>query len=317
MKTPITPTIVQTVRQTLDLLRNSHHAGYIAPISFTVALEATLLLLISTQSSYQLVALAIASILVVILFLSNHHLTARLNRAQLVALFAALVQAIAQFVALSALIDQTFILVASMTAGCVVLASAGVMAVELVRLVQAERWATAFTSLSEAQLATLAARAERVTFRARSVLFRQDAAADRVYLLTHGEVELLQRDSEGVYAPVAQVEAGAWIGEAGLLGNTSYRTAAKAISEVEALVLDREVVASLLFGSIDVVALLPASIANDLPARIQLLRTAIQRLTRGAALHLLGSASYHQSYIQPASGERMESVVGSSKASAA
>lgn len=317
MKTPITPTLVHHFRQTASLLRSSRQAGYIALVSLTIALQATLLLLVSLKTAYQFIAVAIASILFVLMFLVSHRLGAMLNRSQLVALFAALVQAIGQFATLGGTLNQAASLMLTAVTGCMVLACVAVILIELFQLMHAERWASVFTSLSEVQLAALAARAERVTFRARSILFRQDAAADRIYLITRGEVEVLQRDTQGVYAPLAQVGSGAWIGEAGLLSHTAHRTAAKAISEVEALALDREVLASLLFGSVEVVALLPTSLANELPARILTLRTGIQRLTPANALYLLGSALGSQSYQQALASDRLESSVGSSKTSAA
>lgn len=175
-------------------------------------------------------------------------------------------------------------------------------------LLYGESQATALTTLSERQLALVAARAERLDFRANSILFRQDASADCLYLVVRGEVEVLRRDSAGVYEPLASVGAGSWLGEVGLLGRTTYGVAAKAASAVEVLAVDRNIVAALLDQSddaagfvvaqlrrltlrrrIDIVTLLPHTLAHDIPVRLTLLRDAFGRIDRDTALWLLGS----------------------------
>lgn len=162
------------------------------------------------------------------------------------------------------------------------------------------RYAARLTALSEGQLAALAARAQRVTIPARTVLFRQNAPADSLYLVVRGEVELLRRDSDGIYAPFVALGAGSLLGEAGLLGRTTRSVAAKAITEVELLALDREVVAAVLDSaspdSVEIVTLLPMALANDIPARMRLLNTSLTTINRNAALWLLGSPLVHLPY---------------------
>jgi len=141
------------------------------------------------------------------------------------------------------------------------------------------------------------------------VLFRQDAPADRLYLILRGKVELLRRDTDGIYAPLAQVGAGSWLGEAGLLGRTTRSMAAKACTDVEALALDREVLATVLasvgdcgdpfdcwlrrrlspLGGVEVVSLLSTTLAEDMPERLRLLRDGLRQLNDTTALWLLGS----------------------------
>lgn len=108
-------------------------------------------------------------------------------------------------------------------------------------------WLTqALTALKDAQLIATLVPVEHVTFRASRVMFRQDDPTDQLYLLVRGEVELLRRERAGVYEPVALLNAGQFFGEADVLWHTRRTTAAKAITDVECLTLDRTSVKILL-----------------------------------------------------------------------
>jgi CRP-like cAMP-binding protein len=119
------------------------------------------------------------------------------------------------------------------------------------RFIYDEWLAKALPRLSEQQLIAATARAENLHFPAGTVLFRQGDPADRLYVITKGRVEVLRRERGGIYEPVAQLGAGQFFGEIGLLGRTRRTAAVKALDEVECLALDREVVKAMLVTSAD------------------------------------------------------------------
>ncbi len=72
--------------------------------------------------------------------------------------------------------------------------------------------------LSERSLGALAARARPVTFLTGDVIIAEGQRGDALYLITHGRVEVGQRNADGENLPVRELDEGAFFGELALLG---------------------------------------------------------------------------------------------------
>ncbi len=102
-----------------------------------------------------------------------------------------------------------------------------------------DEWlAKALPSLSRQQLIAFSASATTLRFRAGQTIFAQGDAADRFYIITKGQVEILRGDKRGVQKPVATLDEGAYFGEIGILGRTRRTATVRALTDIEVLSLD-------------------------------------------------------------------------------
>lgn len=111
-----------------------------------------------------------------------------------------------------------------------------------------DEWlAKAMPQLSEEQLIAATAQAENVKFAPGEIIFRQGDQADKFYIITKGQVDILRAPRRG--APemqVARLAEGQYFGEIAILGRTERTATVKAATEVECLALNRDVFKSLL-----------------------------------------------------------------------
>ena len=115
-----------------------------------------------------------------------------------------------------------------------------------------DEWLTkALPGLSEEQLIAVTARLTTVTFPANAIIFRQGEMADRLYIISRGQVDVLRREGHGVESPVARLAEGQFFGEIGVLGRTKRTATVRAVTDVECLALDREFVKALLATSVE------------------------------------------------------------------
>src|SRR5205807_2440994 len=114
-----------------------------------------------------------------------------------------------------------------------------------------DEWiAKAIPQLSEEQLIAATAQSENVKFAAGQVVFRQGDPADKFYIITKGQVDVLRTDKRtGQEVPVARLSEGQYFGEIGVLGRTERTATIKAVTPVECLALNREVLKELLASS--------------------------------------------------------------------
>ena len=92
--------------------------------------------------------------------------------------------------------------------------------------------------------------AEQVKFVAGQIIFRQGDPADKLYIITKGQVEVLRSDKRGGREiRVAQLNEGQYFGEIGVLSQAERTATIQALTPVECLTLDREVVKSVLAAS--------------------------------------------------------------------
>lgn len=119
-----------------------------------------------------------------------------------------------------------------------------------VRRIYDEWLAKAMPQLSEEQLIAATAQAENVKFAPEQIVFRQGDPADKFYIITKGQVDVLRADKKGgSEMQVARLAEGQYFGEIGVLGRTERTATIKAVTEVECLALNREVFKSLLAAS--------------------------------------------------------------------
>jgi hypothetical protein len=119
-----------------------------------------------------------------------------------------------------------------------------------VRLIYDEWIAKAIPQLSEEQLIAATLQSENVKFTAGQIVFRQGDPADKFYIITKGQVDVLRTDKKtGQEMQVARLSEGQYFGEIGVLGRTERTATIKAVTPVECLALNREVLKELLASS--------------------------------------------------------------------
>ena len=118
------------------------------------------------------------------------------------------------------------------------------------RYIYDEWLAKAMPQLSEEQLIAATAQSENMKFAPGQVIFRQGDPADKFYIITKGQVDILRSASkDGPEMPVGQLSMGEYFGEIELLGRTFRAVTARAVGAVECLALNREVFKSLMVAS--------------------------------------------------------------------
>jgi len=118
------------------------------------------------------------------------------------------------------------------------------------RYIYDEWLAKAMPQLSEEQLIAATAQSENLSFAPGQVIFRQGDPADKFYIITKGQVDILRSASkDGPEMPVGQLSMGEYFGEIELLGRTFRAVTARAVGAVECLALNREVFKSLMVAS--------------------------------------------------------------------
>jgi CRP-like cAMP-binding protein len=114
-----------------------------------------------------------------------------------------------------------------------------------------DEWlAKALPNLSEEQLIAATVQSENVKFAPGQIVFRQGDPADKFYIITKGQVDVLRQDEKtGQEIQVARLSEGQYFGEIGILGRTGRTATIKAVSQVECLTLNRDVFKEMLVSS--------------------------------------------------------------------
>lgn len=113
-----------------------------------------------------------------------------------------------------------------------------------------DEWlAKALPNLSRDQLIYFSQSAVPSTYQPNQFIFNQGDAADRFYIITKGQVQILRADKRGVQKPIANLSEGAYFGEIGILGRTRRTATVKAITPVEVLSLDENTFRSMVAAS--------------------------------------------------------------------
>jgi alkyl hydroperoxide reductase subunit AhpC len=112
-----------------------------------------------------------------------------------------------------------------------------------------EQLSRAFPRLDERVLADLSGRAVAVRHPAGGIVVEQGEAADRVFVITAGEAEILRRRQDGSEELLSILGPGEHFGEIGLLLEGRRTASVRARSELELLALDREAFRNLVEAS--------------------------------------------------------------------
>src|SRR6266699_1285033 len=114
-----------------------------------------------------------------------------------------------------------------------------------------DEWlAKALPELTEEQLIAATAQSENVKFAPGQIVFRQGDPADKFYIITKGQVDVLRQDEKtGQEIQVARLSEGQYFGEIGILGNTGRTATIKAVTQVECLALNRDVFKEMIASS--------------------------------------------------------------------
>src|SRR5437868_8380674 len=97
-----------------------------------------------------------------------------------------------------------------------------------------------FKLLDDQERADLASRVKECTFAAEQVLFHAGDAGGSMYVIRTGEVEVFFEDNSGHRVVLETSKPGDFFGELSLLDGGSRTASAKAISDVEAIEIDRD-----------------------------------------------------------------------------
>lgn len=108
----------------------------------------------------------------------------------------------------------------------------------------------ALPSLSKEQLVAATPQLERMNFHKGDVIIKQGDLADRFFILSKGEVEVLAENKDGSIHQLSILKAGQYFGEVGLLTEGKRIATVKAFTnEVEVMALNRDVFKGLLENS--------------------------------------------------------------------
>ncbi len=102
-----------------------------------------------------------------------------------------------------------------------------------------ERIADAFPHLTRDEIVEAAGRAEPQYFSAGQVILRQGDRADRIYVISSGEVTVTHETEEGQPRELRRLGPGQYFGEIGLLANLPRTATVTAVTAVEILALSR------------------------------------------------------------------------------
>ncbi len=117
------------------------------------------------------------------------------------------------------------------------------------RRMMSSRLAEALPALTPDQIARVTPRFELVRRPAGAAIIRQGDAADRFYIVTRGEVEVVNHHPSGEDIFLAALGAGDYFGEMGLVHDRPRMATVRATTEVELMALDRETFRDLLSES--------------------------------------------------------------------
>ena len=117
------------------------------------------------------------------------------------------------------------------------------------RRMMSSRLAEALPALTPEQIARVAPRFELMRQPAGATIIRQGDPADRFYIITRGEVEVVNGHPSGEEIFLASLGPGEYFGEVGLVHDRPRMASVRAITEVEMMTLDREAFRELLSDS--------------------------------------------------------------------
>ena len=111
--------------------------------------------------------------------------------------------------------------------------------------------AIALPNLSTARIAEVLAAVEVVRYGPNSNIVQQGQSAEKFYLISKGQVAVINRQEDGQESTLRTMQAGEYFGETELINRQAYAFTVRALphTSVEVMVLDRTTFCSLIFES--------------------------------------------------------------------
>lgn len=108
----------------------------------------------------------------------------------------------------------------------------------------------ALPNLSKEQLVSATPQLERLAFHNGDVIIKQGDIADRFYILSHGQVEVIHENKDGTEEKLATLDPGQYFGEVGIMNHSKRIATVRALGDsVEVMALERDAFSSLLENS--------------------------------------------------------------------
>ena len=118
-----------------------------------------------------------------------------------------------------------------------------------VRRVYDEFLAEALPELTEEQLVSATPKLMPVKYSAGDIIVRQGDLADKFYIITKGQVEVVREQDSGQELVVTRLGEGQYFGEIGLMHGGKRMATIRAAADVEVLALDRNTFSNLMAES--------------------------------------------------------------------
>jgi hypothetical protein len=112
-----------------------------------------------------------------------------------------------------------------------------------------EYLARALPDMTHRELVTTSQQLHRLIYDPGDVVIKQGDTVDRFYIITHGEVEVIEEHADGSHSLVSLLLPGQFFGESGLLYDGRRHTTVRAVMHTELLTLDRDSFLSLVAKS--------------------------------------------------------------------
>lgn len=138
-----------------------------------------------------------------------------------------------------------------------------------------------FGGLDDHDLARIAPRLVRQRFPPGQALINEGERGRTIFLVLTGRVEVTRLGEDGHAVRVAELGAGATVGEMELIDLNPRSASVVALEEVEALVLDRAELLALSREHISAFAIMVMNLARDLSRRLRLADAELARRARG------------------------------------
>jgi len=97
-----------------------------------------------------------------------------------------------------------------------------------------------FRKMNKAELEDIASVADRKSYKIGHEIFQQGDEAEYFYIITKGQLELLQEDKKGEVYPISYLYANEFCGDVALLYNEPYNGTVRAMENSEALVIHKD-----------------------------------------------------------------------------
>jgi len=176
------------------------------------------------------------------------------------------------------------------------------------------RFAEMFKELSPAQLETLAAHSKRLELARGDVLFRENDAPDRLFIVVSGRIGMVNRSADGRESMVSLMEPGDLFGEMPLFDRRPRSTDARALERCELVAVGYEPLRALYADNPDQLWRVVEMLALRLRVMDGVLADSVfLDVTGRTAKRLLEIAGDSDDFALPVTQEELAGMVGASR----